>query len=73
MVETLLTLCARVWLPSCVSLHRQYLSDLSGQFLCVQQFCCTGDDYLKRARSRKGVPQYIQLHGLLSRGEPAVA
>lgn len=35
----------------------------------VQQFRCTGEEYLKRARSRKGVPQYIQLHGLLSRGE----
>ncbi|CAL5222755.1 g5166 [Coccomyxa viridis] len=37
-----------------------------------QQFCSAGEQYLERARSRRGVPQYIQLHGLLSRGAKVI-
>lgn len=46
-----------------------YTSHMQDILSSVQQFRLAGDQYLERARKRKGVPQYIQLHGLLSRGK----
>lgn len=43
--------------------------DMTLYAMPAQQFRSAGEKYLERARSRKGVPQYIQLHGLLSRGK----